>query len=43
MGNYYGTFDAHYIFDEFDPDAIGIIPLFFDYTFYCKVRGHGLF
>ena len=36
VGNYYGTFDAHYIFDEFDPDAIGIIPLFFDYTFYCK-------
>ncbi|MBI5559779.1 MAG: sulfate adenylyltransferase [Deltaproteobacteria bacterium] len=36
VGKYYGTFDAHYIFDEFDPAAIGITPLFFDYTFYCK-------
>lgn len=39
VGDYYGTFDAHYIFDEFDEDAIGIRPMFFDYTFFCKKCG----
>ncbi|MBX7247202.1 MAG: sulfate adenylyltransferase [Candidatus Sumerlaeaceae bacterium] len=39
VGNYYGSFDAHYIFDYFDPAEIGITPLFFDYTFFCKKSG----
>ncbi len=39
VGSYYGSFDAHYIFDEFDPAAIGITPMFFDYTFFCKTCG----
>jgi sulfate adenylyltransferase len=37
VGDYYGTFDAQYIFDEFDPAAIGIVPLKFEHAFYCQV------
>jgi sulfate adenylyltransferase len=36
VGNYYGSFDAHRIFEEFEPSELAIIPLFFDNAFYCQ-------
>ena len=36
VGSYYGTYDAHYIFDEFEPREIGIQPLFYEHTFWCN-------
>ena len=35
VGDYYGPFDAHHIFDEIPNDALETKPLKIDWTFYC--------
>jgi sulfate adenylyltransferase len=36
VGSYYGTYDAQLIFDEVDRAQLGIIPLMFEHTFFCR-------
>jgi sulfate adenylyltransferase len=39
VGNYYGPFDAHHIFDEIPKDSMETQPLKIDWTFWCYKCG----
>jgi sulfate adenylyltransferase len=39
VGDYYGTYDAQLVFDEFEPHELDIELMFFEHSFWCRTCG----
>lgn len=40
VGNYYGSYDAQLLMDTLPPHELGIIPVKYEHTFYCRTCGN---
>lgn len=39
VGDYYGSYDAQLVFDDFGPGELGVEPVFYEHSFFCRACG----